>query len=151
MVTYIIEHITLHFRSVLLLEITVRHRHMVLTKGIFRYHRFLPDYHGIFGWIILVKSVIGMLFLIIMDNAQGSIMLKEQASCRLQTVNNPSGRRAVRVCTYAPESPGEFSVHYEIRRFRHNLVELGSSFVHIGIPSVGTYDNKIIVERKPFI
>ena len=69
----------------------------------------------------------------------------------MQTVNNPSGRRTVRISAHTPESPGQFTVYYEVRRFRHYLIELRCPFVHIGIPSVGAYDNEVIMERKSLV
>ena len=69
MIAYIIEHIAFYLRSVFLTEVAVGHRHVMLEEGVFRYHRFLPDHHGVFGRIILIEPIVGMLLLIIMYDA----------------------------------------------------------------------------------
>ena len=151
MIAYIIEHITFHLRTIFLLEITVGYRHMMLMQRIFRYHGFLPDYHWIFRRIILVKLIIGVLFLIIMYHAQWGEVLEEQTSCCLQSVNNPTRRRTVGIGTYTPESPRQLAIDHQIRRFFDNLVKIISPLMHFRIPTIRTYHNKIIMKRKPLI
>ena len=141
MIADIVKHTPFHFASIHLHEISVRNRHSVFLEKILGDRRFFPIHHGVF--------ILRILFLIIMDDTQGSKMLQKQTPCGLRTVYQPSSLRIVRVFIHAPSTPRKFPVHRKIRRFAHNLLISGSPFRHFSIPYVRFDDNEIVVERYP--